>query len=244
LADENQRALLAGPPAEVSGVLPFYNATDEEVTIDEVVVCNLDKGEKGDKEDLPRPVEAVTVAPGCTARIAVRLALRPQTAAGPYFLTVTIGGVETEVTAYVAENRELALSPDALVIDNVPAAKVVKQVVIENQGNVPVFVADFGEVSLYREDTALGTLLAIARPSPTKAAATIEPLPEPAATMMVTTGGGRVEIPPGQGRAVDLTVTIPSDLSQSTRYLTGLPIAGRMLLVVLVPAGPKPQDPS
>jgi hypothetical protein len=155
-----------------------------------------------------------------------------------------IAGVTTAVVAHVAEVCELVLSPDALVIDNIAGAPVTKSVVVANHGNVPLFVPNYGDVPLYREDAALITLLAIARGSALNVRAGIESLPEPDATLRVTTKGGRVSVAPGEIRSVELTVVVPPDLSPATRYLAALPMNIRTLLVAVVPAGAEPNQPA
>ncbi len=223
--------ILAGPPAAVSGFIPFENTTGNDVVITQVEMTDS----SNNKELIP--VDSVAVPAGKTARIALNLTFQPQTTPDEYQLVATIGGATITVLAQVAESRQLAMSPDALVVDNVSNATVVKPLVVSNEGNVPVYVADFGAVPLYREDAALTTMLAMARPRPDAAAPAIEPLPEKAATLTVSTGSGRIEIPPGEGRKIDLTITVPADLPQTSRYLAALPVSVRTLLVAVVPAG-------
>lgn len=230
-------AVLAGAPDSVSGFVPFHNTTDAEVTVTEVLVDEADS-----EVSLTVPVDETLVPAGGRARIPVRLTFPPQTAPGPYPLTITVSGEGIPTVGYVAEARLVGLSPDAVIVDSVPKTTSVKHVVVSNQGNVTVFVADFGKVPLYREDTALGTLLPIARDSALDVPSDIDPLPEAAAMIGVAIEGGRVAIPPGETQAVELIVTIPPDLLQTTRYLAALPVSVRTLLLVVVPAGGEGTD--
>ena len=229
--------ILAGPPESVSGFVPFHNTTSADTVITQVEIT--------DEDGTPAllAVDPVTVAAGTTARIAITLSLQPQTAPGDYALTAAISNVTTEISAQVAESRQLAISPDAVVVDNIPEAVFVKPLVVSNMGNVAVHVADFGEVPLYREDTALATILAISRPAPDATPRTIDPLPETSVSLTVSTGTGRVEIPAGESRKVDLIITVPADLPQTARYLALLPISVRSLVLAVVPAGPESEAP-
>lgn len=231
--------VLSGLPAAVSGLVPFHNATAQAVIVEEVVIH--DPAGSGATR---LPIQPVTVPVGETVRIAVELAFQPQTEPGAHPVDVEIAGVSTTVIVHVAEGRSVAISPESLVVDNVPDAATTKTVGVSNQGNVPVFVADFGELPAYREDEALAAVQALARTAPELGRTAAAPLPEPAASLAITTAGGRVEVPPGETRIIELTVTLPPDLAQSSRYLVPIPIAVRTLVLVVVPAGSAPDGPS
>lgn len=224
--------ILAGPPTSIDGFVWYRNETDKPVDLSQVMV----RDEDGDVATIG--IDPVTVGPGRAARIAVRFSLNPQTAPGAYPLEVVVGGVTTPAAAYLSPTQEVGLSPPVLVIDNVPEASSTVTVVVVNNGNVPVFVADFGDVPLYREDAALTTLLAISTRTATSGVPIVEALPEPSGSLSVTTGAGRVEIDPGDIATVDLHIGVPVGLDQTTRYLAALPISVRTLLVTLVPCGP------
>lgn len=226
--------ILAGPPSSVSGFIPFHNDTGSAIALEQIEI----KDDAGTEETFD--IEPVTVDPDDTARIAVTLTLEPQTEPKEYDLWATIDKATIAVKACVAETRVVGISPEALVVDNIPEAVVDKYLVVANEGNVPVYVADFGDVPLYREDGALATLLALARPAPDLVQQPVDPLRQPAATMAVATAGGRVEVPPGESRTVALTFTVPADLPQTARYVAALPVAVRTVLVAVVPAGPEP----
>lgn len=227
-----QPSVLAGPPNAVSGLLHFSNDTSGDVEITEVTVTDPD----GAQATLA--VDPITVGAGRNARIAVRLALDPQTEPGAYAIEVGIAGRTGPATIHIVAAREVGVTPEVVVVDNIPGASVVQAVVVANNGNVPVYLADFGAVPLYREDTALTTLLGIAT-RPTSGSPALEPLPDAVASIGVTTESGRVEIAPGDTSVIDLTIGVPDELTQSTRYLAALPIALRTLLITVVPAGPE-----
>ena len=234
---ETRETILAGTPTSVDGFVHYENETGKPVDVTQVTIRDAD----GDEAVID--VDPVTVGPGRTARIAVRFALNPQTAPGSYPLEAVVAGVIIPVTAHIAATQETGISPTVLVIDNVPKASSTETVVVANNGNVAVFVADFGQVPLYREDAALTTLLAISTRTAATGVPNVEALPEPAGTLDVSTGSGRVEIRPGEIAAVGLDITVPADLDQTTRYLAALPISVRTLLVTLVPSGPEnPRD--
>jgi len=227
-----QPSVLAGPPAAVSGLLHFRNDTAGDVDITEVTVTDPD----GVQATLA--VDPISVGAGRNARIAVRLALDPHTAPGAYPIEVGIAGRTTAATIHIVAAHEVGVTPEILVVDNVPGASVVQAIVVANNGNVPVYLAEFGAVPLYREDTALTTLLGIVNRSPAATPA-LEPLPDAVASIDVTTDSGRVEIAPSETNVIDLTIGVPDDLAQSARYLAALPIALRTLLIAVVPAGPE-----
>ena len=168
----------------------------------------------------------------------MRLALDPHTPPGAYPIEVGIAGRTGAATIHIVAAHEVGLTPEVLVVDNLPGVSVVHGIVVANNGNVPVFLADFGAVPLYREDTALTTLLGLVNRS-TAATQALEALPDPAASIGVTTKSGRVEIGPGDTTVIDLTIGVPDDLAQSARYLAALPIALRTILITVVPAGPE-----
>lgn len=227
-----QPSVLAGPPTAVSGLLHFKNDTSGALTISEVMVTDPD----GVQATLA--VDPITVGPGRNARIPVRLALDPHTPPGAYPVEVGIAERTGAATIHIVAAHEVGLTPDVLVVDNVPGASVVRGIVVANNGNVPAFLADFGAVPLYREDTALTTLLGLVNRS-SAATPAIEPLPDAAASIDVTTEAGRVEIGPSDTAVIDLTIGVPDDLAQSARYLAALPIALSTLLIAVVPAGPE-----
>lgn len=230
---EIRPAILAGPPTSIDGFVTYRNDTGKAVQVSHVTVRDAD----GDEATIE--VEPVTIGPGRTARIAVRFGLNPQTAPGWYPLEAVVAGATMPMTAYVSPTHVVGISPAVLVIDNVPETTSTQTVVVANNGNVPVFVADFGAVPLYREDAALTTLLAISTRSAATGVPSIEPLPEAAGALSVTTGAGRVEVGPGEVSAMELQIEVPADLEQTTRYLAALPISVRTLLVTLVPSGPE-----
>lgn len=227
-----QPSVLAGPPAAVSGLVHFHNDTAGDVVIAEVTVTDPD----GVQATLA--VDPITVGAGRSARVAVRLALDPHTAPGAYPIEIGIAGKAAAATIHIVAAHEVGVTPEILVVENVPGESAVQAIVVANNGNVPVYLADFGAVPLYREDTALTTLLGIANRSSATTTA-LEPLPDAVTAIDVTTDSGRVEIAPGDTTVIDLTIGVPDDLAQSARYLAALPIALRTLLIAVVPAGPE-----
>ena len=230
-------AILAGPPGSVSGFVPFHNLTDDPVIVDQVLIRDPDARET------TLSIEPMAVGPGQRVRVAVTLFLRPQTPPGAYALEATIAGTTAAVVAHVTEARDFTLSPASLVVD-VAGLSVTKTVVVANEGNVPIFVPDYGDVPLYREEGALITLRAMAGGSALDVQAEIDSLPDPDAVLGVATKGGRVEIAPGETCAVELSITVPPDLSPASRYLAALPVSLRTLLVAVVPGGVEPKQPT
>lgn len=234
-ADSNAPAtILAGPPTSIDGFVRFFNDTKATIEVTHVTVRDSD----GDEAMIE--LDPVTVAPGRTARLAVRFGLNPQTEPGAYPLEIDVADTTIPVTAQISAAPEVGISPQVLVVDNVPDSSFTQTVVVANNGNVPVFVADFGAVSVYREDQSLTTLLGISTRTAAAPIPSVEALPEPSGTLTVSTGSGRVEIGPGDIVAVQLDIDVPAGLDQTMRHLTLLPISVRTLLVTLVPAGPDP----
>lgn len=230
----NQTAVLAGAPSAVSGVLPFHNATDTELTITEVSIDETDS-----TTTLIVPVDRTVVAPGGNARIGVTLTLPPQTAPGEYPLDVTIAEMQVPTTAHVTEARVLGLVPDLLVVENYAGVTARRTMVVANEGNVAVRVPDEVSLPVYREEMALETLRTLA--SGKLGTRRIAPLPEPVATIDVATDRGARTVAPGEVEAIELLLALPEQLPQHSRFLAAFPISIRTLLIVVVPAGPPPE---
>jgi hypothetical protein len=227
-----QTVILAGTPGAVSGFLPFHNRTDGPVPITEVTVGDIDTD-----ATMIVPVEHTVVAPGRRVRIPLELTLPPQTTPDAYPLIVTVADTTVEATAYVAESHVLALSPATLIVENRPDTKSSRTLVVANEGNVAMRVPDLDRLPLYREDTALVTLRALADPTLVTPDTRLPPLPEPVGELRVTTRGVGQPIAPGDARAIELVVGVPQGLPQPHRFLAALPLSVATVLVTVVPGG-------
>jgi hypothetical protein len=236
---ETATAVLAGPPSSLSGFLPFHNGTDATVRIVEVTIADTDTD-----ATLVVPVEETVVGPGQRSRVPVRLPLPPQTAPGAYPLAITVADQQVDATAHVEPAHLVALSPGSLVVDNLPGEKTSVTIVVANEGNVPVHLADVSALPLYREDQALVTLHAIADPARLAELDRLTPLPDPVAELVFTLPAGQQVVAAGETRPVEIVLVVPDELPQTHRFLAALPISVATLLLAVVPAGrSRPRDP-
>jgi hypothetical protein len=223
---------LAGPPLDVSGVVPLRNDGSEDLTVTEVVVRDPDTD-----RTFTIPLPETVVAPGTTSLIKVRVTLQPASPPGSFPLLLELGGQQLDAGAHVLETADVALTPRAIVVDNIPAATIRKQVVVNNAGNVTAFVADFGEVPLFEEEIEAGVLIRLLSEGLPEESDDGGVRPEPSGTITVATVDAPVPIAPGATTAVQLDFTVPEGLKQTVRYIASLPISIRTLKVALVPAG-------
>lgn len=232
----NDVAHLAGPPRSISGFVPYRNTTSSPVTISDVTIDDDDSD-----TSLVLPVPETTVEPGRLARIELRLPFPPHAKPGDYPLEITVGESQVAAVAHVAEAHDVGLSPDLLAVPNVPDAVFAKTLVIANEGNVDVDVVEAVELPLYREDVARTTLGRIAASRILDPAIEVQQLPEPQAVLQVVAAGGPRAIPAGATEPVVFHVSVPADLPQSQRWLAGLPIALRTVVLVVMPGSAPPR---
>lgn len=227
-----ESAILAGPPGSISGFVPFHNTSSSPQTITDVTV-----DDEGSSVSLVISVPETVVEPGQRVRLELRMEFPPQTPAAAYPLEITVADTTVPAVAHVAEEHNLGLSPEFIVVPNTPGATIVRSIVIANEGNVDVSVAGVDDLAVYAEDEARSTLARLATTTLLDGSTDIEPLPDRQSTLQVAPAGGTQAISPGATRAVELEITLPEDLPQGGRWLAGWPIALRTAVIAVIPGG-------
>ena len=175
--------------------------------------------------------------------VPVALSLDPRTPPGTYYLELQVQDQMREVVMHVTENVALRISPDTVVVPNLPGEKVTRNVVFTNHGNVPIELRSIGTIVL---DDELASCRAL-RGALADVGDTMTTLDEFAAalgkrfktiydTMVLKVQNATISLEPGQTESVKLTITLPGNLDKRARYSGYAAISTSSLAFTIVPA--------
>ncbi len=188
--------------------------------------------------------------PGQSQRVKMSLDFDPLTPPGEYKGELDMAGHTRAVIVYVAELIRLAISPQVLVIDQPAGSIVSKNIILTNEGNVPLTFVPIGKV-------ALGEELMLRRSLSVTVAAAGEKEANPlgkifadlvhqeskavlgeAGTLMVVNAS--LVLQPGESRQLGLEIHLPDNLSMNSRYIGRVPLYTSDLEFVVVPHSVRP----
>ena len=227
----DQPIILAGAPHELEGQLFLQNTGQERLTLRDLSVRQMATTRKVPRvipEGVPFQLGSVTLEPGQQQRVSVNLSLDQYTPPGDYAAELEAAGETRSVIIHVVESIDLDLEPRELVLDNLPGETARKQVVVSNQGNVPLTIGDFGEI-LLDDDRHSQRVLHIfldsigAEPLPLEEYAALllresRQVIDEAGALQVKCVGGPFVLNPGDTQAVELEITLPPRLVANRRY--------------------------
>src|SRR5262249_6776752 len=152
------------------------------------------------------------------------------------------------VVLHVAEVFALTIRPQSFVVMNLPGQPQRKRLIVTNEGNVAFAIGDIGSVDL--EDDMLWdrpvrvALEAWREKTPAESAEPVlalirveregSYLPD---GLFVHTLSGKVDVAPGETTAIDLEITLRTELPRNSRYRGRAPVLTRDLDIVVVASG-------
>lgn len=251
LLDAERPLVLTGPPGAVSGEFHVRNSGSEKMRVSGVRLSpSMAGGKAGLRsravsmlEDDGVELRRIIVRAGQSRHVPVALSLDPRTPPGTYHLELQVQDQMRAVVMHVTEHVSLHVSPETVVLPNLPGEKVTKAVVFTNHGNVPVQVRTIGTIVL---DDELASCRAL-RGALSDVGDTMTTLDEFAAalgkrlktiyeTMVLKVQNPTVTLEPGETQSVTLTIALPANLDKRARYSGYAAISTSSLAFTIVPA--------
>lgn len=236
---------LSGPPTRLVGAMPLHNPGEERVVLRRAaLVGDLVRGGRHTQR-----MATVKLEPAAETRFEMLFELDPHTPPGRYQCELDVAGVRRPVEVQVTEVARVRFEPRTIVVQAAPGARVAKQLMVHNVGNVPILVEAHLAVAL--DDDLLDCRVlrdAVSRFAEREAAGFDELLQDLAragkrvlddsgiARVKVRTGAGAVG--PGEVRTLDLEITVPETLHHGSRYGGRITIGHRVVGVVIAPQRP------
>jgi hypothetical protein len=246
VAREDEPLVLAGPPGQLAGRVELHNRSDVDVVLRDAVLS--DQNNVLTTRPLRQSLSPLVLKPYQERRLPLTLAVDPTTPPGEYRAELELAGQRRPVVLHVTEALDLTVRPQSLVVLNRPGQAQRKRIVITNEGNVAFAIGDIGDVDL--EDDLLayrparlalepwsesakqdieGPVLALIRIA--REGAYVE------AGASIRTAGDKLELAPGETTAVDLEITVRTELLENTRYRGRAPLLTRNLEIIVVASG-------
>ncbi len=251
LLDAEQPLVLTGPPGAISGAFHVRNSSSEKMRVAGVRLRpSAGGGKLGMRSRLASMLQddgvelrRIIVRPGQSRPVPVALSLDSRTPPGTYHLELQVQDQLRAVVMHVTENVSLRISPETVVLSNLPGSKVTKNVVFMNDGNVPIDVRTIGTIVL---DDELASCRAL-RGALADVGETMTTLDEFVAalgkrfktlydTMVLKVQNSAITLEPGQTESVKLTITLPDNLDKRARYNGYAAISTSSLAFTIVPA--------
>jgi len=249
LADGEPPLVLVGPPRDVRGEFRIQNTTGRKVVVRQPLLKTAAvarvRGARKAATSLPDggvALRRIVVRAGTSKPVPLALALDPRTPPGTYHAELDVDGEQRAVVMHVTEDVALHISPSELVLANTPGKKIQKEIVITNEGNVPVTVRSIGAVVL---DDELAHCRAL-RGALADVGDAMKTLDDFAAalgrryraaydTAALRVQNDEVTLEPGDTRAIALTIVLPDKLEPRSRHSGYTPISTSTLTFTVVP---------
>jgi hypothetical protein len=245
---------LIGTPGSLSGRLRLNNAGPDKAVLRAALLRTAEQV-AGEKRAAARgPAIAIegtaqitaVLRPGQSADVPVRARIDPHTPPGEHQATLVLGAFSYPAILHVEETIDFSMSPDRVLVDNLPGSRAHKRVTFVNHGNVPLRIGRIGAVPLDDEMAVCRTIratLANAGKSETFNEWFTAYLREgkkqleKSGLLWVEADSGPIDIAPGATVPVDFMVRIPDTLDPGGRYLAIANIYDSNLHFQLVPTG-------
>jgi hypothetical protein len=252
LPDASEPLVLIGPPRGVRGEFRVQNPTERKIIVKQPLLKRAataarGKGAAAKAAAAALPAESlvlrrIVVRPGQSRPVPISLALDPTTPPGTYQAELEVEGEQRTVVMHVTEDVTFSITPDELVLPNHAGAKVQKQVIFTNHGNVPLAIRSIGTVVL---DEELAHCRAL-RGALDEVGDTMKNLDDFLvalgkrykaiyATLVLKVQNEKVTVAPGETRALDLTITLPEKMEARSRYTGYAAISTGTLTFTVVP---------
>jgi len=248
-ASEDEPLVLSGPPGEIKGQIQLHNPGDAKVVLRDAGI-----NDPSGVLRLPsarHPLAPFVLRPDQGGSVPLSIAVDPSTPPGDYHVELEVGGRSRQAVLHVHELFDLSVEPRTLVVANQTGSAQAKRLTVRNDGNVAFTIGDPGTVDL-RDDMprdrdvvrlTLEPLLNLNRDNPDLEALVVALLaaareePERVGSLAVRTRGGKIDVQPGETKAVELEITLEHELPPNRRYRGRLPILTRDVDVVVVASG-------
>lgn len=233
---------LYGPPTQVAGSVALRNPGEERAVLRRASLVGdfLAGGRHTER------MSTVKLEPASEGRFDLAFNLDPHTPPGRYECEMEVAGVRRRVEVHVTEVANVRFEPRTLVVQAPPGSTVSKQLVVHNLGNVPLVVEPHLALALdddlidcrvlregltrfaERDEGGLDQLLR-------DLAVAGRRVLDDAGVARVKVISGSGEVAPGEVRALDLEVAVPSTLRNGSRYGGRITIGHRVAGVLIVP---------
>jgi hypothetical protein len=175
------------------------------------------------------------------------MALDPYTPPGEYDAELEVSGEIKPVKVHITEKIDLSVSPDKIIIRDVPGSKVTKRIVLTNNGNVPLSIGEIGAIILEDERLECRVMRRVLAAIDTKnkeakfedyfrvAIAQAQNVLLEAGALRVHNKTGSITLDPGSTQVIDLEIQIPESLDRRTRYTASVALYNENLSFEIAP---------
>jgi hypothetical protein len=237
---------LAGPPDQLAGQVRLSNAHSSAIVLRDAGVSDS----SGRLAQLParHSFAPVVLRPSEERAVPLVIGIDPNTAPGEYHVELDVMGQRRPAVLAVAQNVRLRLDPKRVVVlgDSVQPWRA--QLMLTNEGNVPLPIGPIADVDL-RDDVAqvrdlrgvVGPLLAdVPRKLEDFVAVLLAVLPPQGpvvARLRVRTPDTPMELAPGHSQSLEVELSLLSELPANGRYRGRVPVLTEDLeFIVISPA--------
>jgi hypothetical protein len=240
---EDEPLVLAGPPRALTGRVDLHNPGDVNLVLRNAGL--RDPGGVLIGQPLRHALPLLVLRPHQERNVSLKVAVDPATPPGEYSVELELAGRTRPVVLHVAEVFDLSIRPASLVVANAPGQAQRKQLIVTNEGNVPITVGEIGEVDL-KDDMVWDRAVRIAiEPWAGKADVEIEEFvvavlrvareeAYQVGSLVVRNLNGRVDVSPGETKVIDLEITLREELPLNSRYRGRAPLLTQDLEIVVV----------
>lgn len=246
---ESSAVALSGTPEFMTGTIPLRNEGGSAVSVTSLRIENTElKTLQG--TPLERVQSFFSIHPGQGADVPISIQLDPSTPPGTYKMDFVAGAERWPVSLQVAERTSASLAPSRFVLSSTPSAKTERQVVVRNDGNVPITIGDLGGIPVEDRDLLCRSVREAVKKldNPTwdmfvgalsdelkKSFAQVEP-------MKIRTKNKPVTIQAGATAVLDLEIQNPKNVRKGRHYVGRARIYNTTLGFALTPAGPEEEQ--
>jgi hypothetical protein len=231
-AGDDAPIAFVGPPAALAGELTVANRGDKKRWFRGGAV-NV-----GATSILAAPILPVGIEPGRSLRVPLHAKLDAATPAGVLHGTISLADAQVAAVLHVTEHVALDVSPDPLVLEASPGARVEKQVTLRNRGNVALALDAARPVVLQPEApperVIAGIVDALRAGEDAKPVTAATAAPE----LVARITAAAVALAPAQVATIAIAIELPSTLALGTRYVGRVPLYTADLSLVVVTTEP------
>jgi hypothetical protein len=247
-SSEGNPIILIGEAKSLQGELRVRNLGTDRIQAAEPASLRLQFASAAKPLHFAQIILPSGLEPGQVQRVKLSLEFDPQTTPGEYKGEVDVAGQTHPVIVYVTEIVHLAISPQVLVFDQPGDSLVEKQIILRNEGNVPLTIDPIGQVALgeelmLRRTLSLTVAAAGERRSRSLGKLVAELVNEEAKAVLgesvyINVKNPGILLQPGEVRPLRLEIKLPEKLTVHARYIGRIPIyTSDLQFIVVPPAG-------
>jgi hypothetical protein len=246
VAPEGEPLVLAGPPGQLTGQVDLHNPGDVNVVLRDAGLS--DPNGVLTTRSWRQSLSPLVLRPYQECRVPLTIAVDPTTPPGEYRAELELAGWSRPVVLHVVEVFALTVRPQLFVVMNIPGQPQRKRLIVTNEGNVAFSIGDIGDVNL-EDDMISNRTVRVALESWSES---VNPEIEGPVLALVRVGregsyladglfvrtlGGKVDVAPGETTAIDLEITLRTELPHNSRYRGRAPLLTRDLEIIVVSSG-------